>query len=71
MVKELEMFEPSQYKVRLQEVEDREVQQYLVWVEVLQLDREKSWSALIAIDNIRVFAGYGQKGVSGVEALII
>ena len=35
MVKELEMFKPSQYKIRLQEVEDREVQQYLVRVEVL------------------------------------
>ena len=35
MVKELEMFNPSQYRVRLQEVEDREVQQYLVKVEVL------------------------------------
>ena len=42
LVKELEMFKPSQYRVRLQEVEDREVQQYLVRVEVLQLDREKS-----------------------------
>ena len=41
MVKELEMFKPSQYRVQLQEVEDREVQQYLVWVEVLQLDRER------------------------------
>ena len=58
MVKELEMFKPSQYRVRLQEVEDKEVQQYLVWVEVLHLDREKSRSALIAIDNIRVLAGY-------------
>ena len=58
MVKELEMFKPSQYKVQLQEVEDREVQQYLVWVEVLQLDREKSRSALISIDDIRVFVGY-------------
>ena len=27
-------------------------------VEVLQLDREKSRSALIAINDIRVFAGY-------------
>ena len=52
------MFQPSQYRVRLQEVEDMEVQQYLVRVEVLQLDREKSQSALIAIDGIRVFAGY-------------
>ena len=52
------MFKPSQYRVRLQEVENREVQQYLVWVEVLRLDREKSRSALIAIDGIRVFAGY-------------
>ena len=52
------MFKPSQYMVRLQEVEDKEVQQYLVRVEVLQLDREKSWRALIAIDDIRVFAGY-------------
>ena len=52
------MFKPSQYRVWLQEVEDREVQQYLVRVEVLQLDREKSRSALIAIDGIRVFAGY-------------
>ena len=52
------MFKPSQYRVRLQEVEDRLVQQYLVRVEVLQLDREKSRSALIAIDDIRVFAGY-------------
>ena len=50
------MFEPSQYKVRLLEVEDREVQQYLVRVKVLQLNREKSRSALIATDNIRVFA---------------
>ena len=52
------MFKPSQYKVWLLEEEDKEVQQYLVWVEVLQLDREKSQSALIAIDNIQVFAGY-------------
>ena len=58
LVKELEMFTPSQYMVRLQEVEDKEVQQYLVRVEVLRLDREKSRSALIAIDSIRVFAGY-------------
>ena len=46
------MFKSSQYRVRLQEVEDREVQQYLVGVEVLQLDREKPRSALIAIDDI-------------------
>ena len=52
------MFNPSQYRVRLQEVEDREVQQYLVQVEVLQLDRKKSRSALIAINDIRVFASY-------------
>ena len=52
------MFKSSQYRVWLQEVEDREVQKYLVRVEVLQLDREKSRSALIAIDSIRVFAGY-------------
>ena len=52
------MFKPSHYRVQLQEVEGREVQQYLVRVEVLQLDREKSQSALIAIDDIRVFAGY-------------
>ena len=58
LVKELEVFKPSQYRVRLQEVEDREVYQYLVWVEVLQLDRKKSRSALIAMDDIRVFAGY-------------
>ena len=58
LVKELEMFKSSQYRVQLQEVEDREVQQYLVRVEVLQLDREKFRSALISIDNIRVFAGY-------------
>ena len=37
LVKEIEMFKPSQYWVRLQEVEDMEVQQYLVRVEVLQL----------------------------------
>ena len=71
LVKELEMFKPSRYRVRLQEVEDKEVQQYLVRVEVLQLDREKSQSALISIDDIRVFAGYGEKGVFGVEALSI
>ena len=52
------MFKPSQYGVRLQEVEDREVQQYLVRVEVLQLNREKSRSALISIDGIRVSVGY-------------
>ena len=52
LVKELEMFKLSQYKVRLLEVEDKEVQQYLVQVEVLQLDREKSRSELIAIDGI-------------------
>ena len=52
------MFKPSQYRVQLQEVEEREVQQYLVRVEVLQLDMEKSRSALIALDDIRVFAGY-------------
>ena len=48
------MFKPSQYRVRLQEVEDREVQQYLVWVEVLQLDREKSQSALISIKCLQI-----------------
>ena len=58
MVKELEMFKSSQYRVRVQEVEDREVQQDLVRVKVLQLDREKSRSALIAINDIRVFSGY-------------
>ena len=52
------MFKPSQYRVRLQEVEDKKVQQYLVRVEVLQLDKERSWSALIAIHAIRAFAGY-------------
>ena len=52
------MFKPSQYRVRLQEVEDREVQQYLVRVEVLQLDRERPRSALIAIDDIQAFVGY-------------
>ena len=52
------MFKPSQYRVRLQEVKDREVHQYLVRVKVLQSDREKSRSALIAIDGIRVFVGY-------------
>ena len=52
------MFKQSQYRVRLQEVEDREVHQYLVRVEVLQLDREKSPSTLIAIDIIQVFAGF-------------
>ena len=40
-VKELESPKLSQYRVRLQEVEDREVQWYLVLVEVLQLDKEK------------------------------
>ena len=48
-----------------------EVHQYLVREEVLHLDKEKSRSALIAIDDIRVFAGYWQEGVSGVEALSI
>ena len=52
------MFKPSLYRVRLQEVEDREVYQHLVRVEVLQLDKEKSRSALISIDDIRVFASY-------------
>ena len=52
------MFKSNQYRVRLQKVEDMEVRQYLVWVEVLQLNKEKSRSALIAIDGIRVFAGY-------------
>ena len=52
------MLKPSQYRVQLQEVEDKEVQQYLVRVEVLQLDREKSQSAVISIDGIRVFVGY-------------
>ena len=52
------MFKPSKYRVRLPEVEDREVQPYLVRVEVLQLDREKYRSALIVIDDIRLFAGY-------------
>ena len=41
-VKELESPKLSQYRVRLQEVEDRDVQWYLVLVEVLQLDKEKS-----------------------------
>ena len=52
------MFKPSQYRVRLQEVEDREVQQYLVRVEVLHLDKERSRSALIAIGDIRAFVSY-------------
>ena len=52
------MFKPSQYKVQLQEVEDREVQLHLVRVKVLQLDREKFRSALIAIDGIQVFTDY-------------
>ena len=52
------MFKLSQYRVRLQEVEDKEVQRYLVRVEVLQFDKEKSRSELIAIDDIWVFASY-------------
>ena len=40
--KEIESLKLSQYRVQLQEVEDREVQWYLVLVEVLQLDKEKS-----------------------------
>ena len=51
------MFKLSQYRV-LQEVEDKEVQQYLVRVEVLQLDREKSQSVLISIDDIRVISSH-------------
>ena len=45
------MFKPSQYRVWLQEVEDKEVHQYLVQVKVLQLDREKSRSSLISMDG--------------------
>ena len=41
-IKEIESPQLSQYRVRLQEVEDREVQWYLVLVEVFQLDKEKS-----------------------------
>ena len=48
----------SQYRVRLQEVEDREVQWHLVLVEVLQMDKEKSQSALIAIDDIWACVDY-------------
>ena len=43
---------------------------HLVLVEVLQLDGEKSQSALIAIEGIWVFAGYWQEGVSDVELII-
>ena len=57
-VKELESPKLSQYRVRLQDVEDREVQCYLVLVEMLQLDKEKSQSALIAIDNIWACVDY-------------
>ena len=51
-VKELESPNLSQYRVWLQDVEDREVQWYLDLVEVFQLDKEKSPSAVIAIDDI-------------------
>ena len=42
----------------VQEVEDRDVQWYIVLVEVLQLDKEKSQSALITIDDIWVCVDY-------------
>ena len=54
--KELQSPKLSQYRVRLQEVEDREVQWYLVLVEVFQLDKEKS--QLIAIDDIWACVDY-------------
>ena len=57
-VKELESPKLSQYRVRLQEVEDREVQWYRVLVEVFQLDKEKSQSALISIDDIWACVDY-------------
>ena len=57
-VKDLESPKLSQYRVRLQEVEDREVQWYRVLVEVFQLDKEKSQSALIAIDDIWACVDY-------------
>ena len=57
-VKELESPKLSQYRVQLQEVEDREVQWYLILVEVFQLDKEKSQSALIAIDDIWACVDY-------------
>ena len=57
-VKELKSPKLSQYRVRLQEVEDREVQWNLVLVEVLQLDKEKSQSALIGIDDIWACVDY-------------
>ena len=41
-VKELESPKLSQYRVRVQEVEDREVQWCLVLVEMFQLNKEKS-----------------------------
>ena len=58
MVKELKSPKLSKYRLRLQEVEDKEVQWYLVLVEVLQLDKEKSQSALIAIDAIWACGDY-------------
>ena len=57
-VKELKSPKLSQYRVRLQEVEDREVQWYLVLVEVFQLDKGKSQSALIAINDIWACVDY-------------
>ena len=43
----------------------------LVVVEVLQLDKEKTQVALIAIDDIWVFVNYRQDDASSVEAQII
>ena len=57
-VKELESPKLSKYRVQIQEVEDREVQWYLVLVEGLQLDKEKSQSAPIAINGIWACVDY-------------
>ena len=57
-LKELESPQLSQYRVRLQEVEDREVQWYVVLVEVFQLDKEKSYNALITIYDIWACVDY-------------
>ena len=51
-VKEPKSPKLSQYIVLPQGEEDKEIQKYLVLVEVLQRDQEKIQSALIAIDNI-------------------
>ena len=56
--KELGNLQLNQCTARLQEVEGKGLMWHLVLVEVLQLEKEKPQSALIAIDGIWVFTDY-------------